>query len=256
MIPSTSVFFPGGLRPGDHAGCNCDVILVWTPAAKAVPPPGVVSPGAAKLANVKMDDAFRPDVTAALDMIEHRVPGMLKGLTVRTKTRTSRDPGASAEYGKSDMAAEQGSKRGTVTLYTSVLKKAAPVEQSEKVTGGLAGWNTRTGATSKVYRTVVHELGHRLDYAISPADRATLLDTVAGVMDVPRPAKYDRDTLDAWMRTHRYNVLSTFGGRYASTNDRELMAEIWASYALDPEPRPEIARVGEVFVALARKAFK
>lgn len=87
------------------------------------------------------------------------------------------------------------------------------------------GWHPE--GTEKPVSVLIHEFGHSIDYFL---DKIGLRDKYLG--PIVREALKDKD-------------LGTDLSRYAKTNDREVVAEAFAEYRLNPNPRKWARRVGE-----------
>ena len=88
-----------------------------------------------------------------------------------------------------------------------------------------AGWHPE--GTEKPVSVLIHEFGHSIDFFL---DTINLREKYIG--PVVREALKDAN-------------LSEDLSRYAKTNDREVVAEAFAEYRLNPNPRKWARRIGE-----------
>lgn len=101
---------------------------------------------------------------------------------------------------------------------------------------------------------VAHEFGHHLETVglrqASAADQQAFWVSVSHVMQVPPPATiFD---LRGWweqVNSKASGLLSKYGG----TNHREFLAEIWAEYSTNPNPRPVAKKIGSMMERLAEE---
>lgn len=104
-----------------------------------------------------------------------------------------------------------------------------------------SGWYSKTGHATTLDRVIDHEFGHHLDFTMTPADRERMfshLSEVIGTKDnYVRSSTSDplfNKTLqehhaDKFVSSNKAAIVNAIG-TYAATNDRELVAELWAQY--------------------------
>lgn len=96
-------------------------------------------------------------------------------------------------------------------------------------------WFTRSDPTDTIKSTVTHEFGHHLDYSLSATQRKTMFENIADTLGLERPRWQSgytdvwtaRADADAWVAANKA-AISVRVGKYASSNSRELIAELFA----------------------------
>jgi hypothetical protein len=111
---------------------------------------------------------------------------------------------------------------------------------------------------------LAHEYGHHVHHMLDfmPMEqRIDLWNAVADSIGVPHPAApapgddfpevtFEK-SLKFWMLQNR-NAIERQFGRYATNNDRELMAEIWSAYSTNPDTKNQaIKKIGPIMRRLA-----
>ena len=118
-----------------------------------------------------------------------------------------------------------------------------------------SGWFTPTGATGirhAAKRSMVHEFGHAIDF--DPKNRTRLADYTQPDNPI---AKATREATGAAPTGASYDAfIKANVGTYAGTNSRELFAETFTEYHMNPAARPLSVdfvkfRMGELGVPLA-----
>lgn len=120
-------------------------------------------------------------------------------------------------------------------------------DMSEEAKGVRTRWFSQSGKTDPGVRTMVHEVGHKIDFEMTTAQHKQLRDEIADALQV------DRWTDGAWEgRGRRTSNLLTSAqkeairrnvGHYAAKNDRELVAELFTEGYLNYDKASPVARL-------------
>lgn len=106
----------------------------------------------------------------------------------------------------------------------------------------LFGYYSRTGVQSLLQASLNHEMGHHLDLGVGRRDQ----DEFWQEMDRVEPNWLDPDESKGFALNKEWIVENI--GTYAATNERELLAELYAEYRGESKAKSELAKfVGEWF---------
>lgn len=130
--------------------------------------------------------------------------------------------------------------------------------------GRLTGFKTR-GGDDPLESTLAHEMGHALlvNFDLSHDHRKAIAEAMIkelGLKDVPSVGGNGAWSLvrfDALVQNPDNNkIIKRKVSKYAGTNASEFMAEIWADYTMNPNPKPETKRLGDVILGVVKKLPK
>lgn len=130
--------------------------------------------------------------------------------------------------------------------------------------GRLTGFKTR-GGDDPLEATLAHEMGHALlvNFDLSHDHRKAIAEAMIkelGLKDVPSVGGNGAWSLvrfDALVQNPENNkIIKRKVSKYAGTNANEFMAEIWADYTMNPHPKPETKRLGDVILGVVKKLPK
>lgn len=114
--------------------------------------------------------------------------------------------------------------------------------------GQRSGYTSVNNARTQAEAYAAHEIGHAIDFHLNDGERREVFETLARELDLPAPVDASPETLDAWVKAHG-RELSRKVSSYGTTNSLEILAEIWAEYALSTKnspPYPWVEAVGDV----------
>jgi hypothetical protein len=102
---------------------------------------------------------------------------------------------------------------------------------------------------------IAHEMGHHVDRQLRLAtskDVSTVWKAVAEAFDLKAPLLTDKRSLDKWVERNKAAIAAKVS-RYGSDSAAELLAEVWAEYTTNENPRPAIRAIGQVMRTLAER---
>jgi 2'-5' RNA ligase len=104
-------------------------------------------------------------------------------------------------------------------------------EENNKVTQHSmdVGWYSASEHKTALDRTLDHETGHHLDYDLSPDERNKLFTSLTKVIGKTEYKAMPAANQHVFVNDNKSEIVNGIG-TYASTNDRELLAELWAEY--------------------------
>lgn len=100
---------------------------------------------------------------------------------------------------------------------------------------GDTGFYTNGAGHNPAAYVIHHEYGHALDHQLSPATRDRMFTELATVM--PQVSAYNpaNDLESDWLAHNKAQVINGVS-TYGASNDRELVAELWAESRTSPNP--------------------
>lgn len=120
----------------------------------------------------------------------------------------------------------------TAMVHDKWLDDEAQVEAHRR-----SGYSAVTNGRTYAEVVAAHEIGHGIDFHLTDDERLEVFGALADALDLPAPAGSDRQTLDSWVQEHQPELAKKIS-IYSTTNSLEILAEIWAEYALSTKSRP------------------
>lgn len=102
------------------------------------------------------------------------------------------------------------------------------------------GYFSAAGDASSAQHALTHEFGHSLDQHLTPDRRAQMMREVAAAIPGASPKTMDPA---AWVQANKEHVINHVS-TYASADDRELIAELFAEFEHSRNPSPAARVVG------------
>jgi hypothetical protein len=139
-----------------------------------------------------------------------------------------------------------------MSVFGSIFTPAGDRVAEKSVRTGWWSQCVGSGASS----TISHEFGHHVHNMMLNAttwQRQTFWDIVAKELQLPSPGSGSGQIVSLWVRTNT-KTIKTAVSEYATTNDSEFLAEIWAEFSTNPNARPHIKAIGEAMQKLAEES--
>lgn len=92
-----------------------------------------------------------------------------------------------------------------------------------------SGWYSDSRHPTTLDRVLDHEFGHHLDYDLSEDERNKLFTALTGVIGKTKYVTMPAANRKTFVQDNKAEIVNKIG-TYAATNDRELVAELWANY--------------------------
>lgn len=132
--------------------------------------------------------------------------------------------------------------RAGYKLAEHTIKVRNDVIHGKNKRTNLPGWNTPTGTASSEHATLTHEYGHHLMYAMSEDQYQDMLKDLNQTMGTHLSGtRFGSVPISPQDKARIVNRVGT----YASANNKELIAELYAEHQLSPNPRPAAQVVGK-----------
>lgn len=139
---------------------------------------------------------------------------------------------------------------GDYNFSTRVMRLAPQIFEDGFSRRSNTGWVSQCGHDHRdAQHVVAHEFGHHAHSVfLSSTQEAQqdFWDAFADQFGIERPDISEPGDLTGWV-TRNHDLIRDEVSQYGTTNPYELLAEVWAEYSTNPNARPKIKAIGEIF---------